>query len=120
MNRSSNGTYANFLILDDVLEINFHPDVDLNQTILNQVVMEKNVFMLTQDALPELYDVSSVASIQFQDAKQLQETDLKIAVYAKEQHEDDIHRMEEMLASDKADKEIFDDKDKARLWLSGG
>jgi hypothetical protein len=120
MNRSSNGTYANFLILEDVLEINFHPDVDLNQTILKQVVMEKNVFMLAQEGLPELYDVSNVASIQLQDAKQLQDTDVKIAVYVREQHEEDIHRMEEMLASEKAEKAIFADKDKAREWLSDG
>lgn len=118
MNRSSNGTYANFLILEDVLEINFHPENTIDQTMLNQVVMEKNAFMLTHDPMPELYDVSRIEGIILGESKQLQELDKKIAIYTEGKSFEKLDEMHRMLSVASDDASVFNDKDEARKWLT--
>ena len=118
MNRSTNGTYANFLILEDVLEINFHPEITINQSMLNQVVMEKKAFMLTNDPMPELYDVSSTEGIILGESKQIQELDKKIAFFTDDKSFDNLDKMHRMLSVASDDAAIFQDKDEARKWLS--
>lgn len=117
MNRSTNGTYANFLILEDVLEINFHPEITINQSMLNQVVMEKNAFMLTNDPMPELYDVSRTEGILLGETKQMQDLDLDIAFYTADQEFESLDKMHRMLTTHTDDPYVFSEKDKAREWL---
>lgn len=118
MKRSSNGTYANFLILDQVLEVNFHPDIVLNQTVINQVGLEKNTFMLAHQPLPELYDISSVKHIQLEGSKSLDAEVSRMAVYTGNTKADDIDRIREINGLEKSSFKVFQDKDKARAWLS--
>jgi hypothetical protein len=117
-NRSSNGTYANFLILKEVLEINFHPDITLNQTVLNQVDMEKKAFMLTHDPLPELYDISQVENVVLDGSKAINLDVRKLAVYKADKEIENIDLLKEMGQIDDAHYRVFDDKDSARAWLN--
>ncbi|MDF9797470.1 hypothetical protein OKW21_002733 [Catalinimonas alkaloidigena] len=118
MNRSSNGTYANFLILKEVLEINFHPDITLNQTVLNQVDMERKAFMLTHDPLPELYDLSQVKEVILDGNKAIHLDISRLAVYTAGKRIEDIDRIKEMGQLDQAHFKVFNDKEDARVWLS--
>ncbi len=117
MNRSSNGTYANFLILENALEINFHPEITINEAMLEQVVLEKKAFMLTNDPMPELYDVSSTEGIILGERKQIQELDKKLAFYTGGKDFENMDKMHRMLSVATDDAAIFADKDKARNWL---
>jgi hypothetical protein len=117
--RSSNGTYANFLILENVLEINFHPDIILNETVLNEVEREKKVFMHTHDPLPELYDISHVERVQLEGSLQLDNHRSRMAVYTGHKKEkNSADRIREMHGLDKALFKVFQDKDVARDWLN--
>ena len=118
-NRSSNGTYANFLILKDVLEVNFHPDITLDETVLNQVEMEKDAFMLAHTSLPVLYDISHVKRIQLEGSILLKDSIRQMAVYLGHQGQSNhVDRIREIYDIDKALFKVFQDKDAARDWLN--
>jgi hypothetical protein len=103
--------------MEDILEINFHPEITVNQSMLNQVIMEKKAFMLTNDPMPELYDVSHTDGILLGETKQLQDLDLNIAFYAADKNFDNLDKIHRMLTTHTDDAYIFSEKEKARDWL---